>query len=235
MTISVIIPTLNEAAHIPQQIASIREKVRGQKVEIIVADAESEDGTAHLAKKAGARVITIPKSARAIQMNAGARAAKGDIFYFVHADLTLPEGFDQDILEGVQNGKKYGCYQVRFDTDNKGLHFNSRLSKYQGICFRGGDQTLYMTKTLFEEVGGFAEDIVIMEDYEILLRARKYGKIHIMPKKVVISSRKVEENGYFRANITNFLVFTMFFLGFSQKTLVRVYRFFVKGTKYQIA
>lgn len=182
-------------------------------------------------KQAGAKVITVPKSCRAIQMNWGARLAQGDILYFVHADLTLPEGFDQDILDGVQNGKKYGCYQVRFDTDNKGLRFNSRLSKYQGICFRGGDQTFYMTRALFEKIGGFAEDIVIMEDYEILLRARKHGKIYIMPKQVVISSRKVQENNYWRANLTNLLVFTMFFLGFSQKTLVWVYRYFVKRNK----
>lgn len=89
---------------------------------------------------------------------------------------------------------------------------------------RWRSDTLYDQRALFEEIGGFAEDIVIMEDYEILLRARKHGKIHIMPKQVVISSRKVQENNYWRANLTNLLVFTMFFLGFSQKKLVRVYR-----------
>ncbi len=234
MKLSVIIPTLNESKLIGGQIASIKAKAVGKDIEIIVVDAESADGTAAIAEQSGAKVIMVPKSCRAIQMNRGAKLAQGDILYFVHADLTLPEWFDQDILRGVQNGKKYGCYQVRFDSDNKGLGFNSRLSKYQGICFRGGDQTLYVNRDLFEEIGGFDEQIIIMEDYEILLRARKYGKIHIMPKQVVISSRKVQENNYWRANLTNLVVFTMFFLGFSQKTLVRVYRFFVKGTKYQM-
>lgn len=234
MTISVIIPTLNEAALIADQIVSIREKALAHKIEIIVADAESEDGTALLAKKAGAKVISIQRSCRSIQMNEGAKVAKGDVYFFVHADLTLSEGFVEDIRQGVNAGRSYGCYQVRFDTDNKGLAFNSRLSKFQGIFFRGGDQTLYMTKAFFELIGGFNDEIVIMEDYEILLRARKYQKINIMPEHVIISSRKVQENTYLRANLTNLLVFVMFFLGFSQKTLVKVYRRFVKGTKYSI-
>jgi len=234
MTISVIIPTLNEAALIGGQIASIRDKALGHQVEIIVVDAESEDGTAHLAKKAGAKVISIQRSCRAIQMNTGAEIAKGEVYFFVHADLTLPDGFAEDIKTGVNAGKSYGCYQVRFDTDNKGLRFNSRLSKRQGIIFRGGDQTLYMCKEFFQKIGGFDESIVIMEDYEILLRARKYQKINIMPKQVMISSRKVQENNYLRANLTNVLVFVMFFLGFSQETLVKIYRRFVKGTKYYL-
>ena len=235
MKISLIIPTLNEAELIIQQIQSIREKSNKADLEIIVVDAKIQDGTGELARKAGATVVTIDQSCRAKQMNAGVKEATGDVYFFVHADLTIPDGFVEDIKNGVAAGKDYGCYQVRFDPDSAGLKFNSRLSKYQGICFRGGDQTLYMTRALFDEIGGFDDDVVNMEDYEILLRAKKYQKINIMPKQVVISSRKVQENGYFRSNITNFLVFVMFFLGFSQKTLVRVYRAFVKGTKYKIA
>lgn len=234
MKISLIIPTLNEAQLIESQLFDIQKKVGQGSLELIVVDAESPDGTAALAKSAGAKVVSVPKSCRAVQMNAGAKEATGDVLFFVHVDLTLPEGFVDDILNAVQQGHAYGCYQVRFDTDNKGLQFNSRLSKYQGIFFRGGDQTLYITRDFFDQIGGFNEQKIIMEDYEILLRARKFQKIHIMPKKVIISSRKVQENSYLRANLTNVLVFIMFFLGFSQETLVKVYRFAVKGTKYQL-
>lgn len=234
MHISVIIPTLNEVAIIGDQIRSIFSKAGKNKIEIIVADAHSEDGTARLAEEAGAKVILVERCCRARQMNEGARVASGNILYFVHADLTLPDNFVEDILKGVESGHSYGCYQVTFDRPVKGLQFNSSLSKYQGIFFRGGDQSLYMTSQFFKKIGGFDNETVIMEDYEILLRARKYEKINIMPAKVIISARKMEQNNYFRTNVINVLVFSLFFLGASQKTLVNIYQRYVKGAKYRI-
>ncbi|NVJ48309.1 MAG: TIGR04283 family arsenosugar biosynthesis glycosyltransferase [Cytophagia bacterium] len=234
MKISVIIPTLNEASTIRRQVESILEKSEGRGIEVIVADAYSEDGTAEIAKQAGANVVLVERCCRARQMNEGAKVSKGDILYFVHADLTLPDSFVDDILKGVAEGHSYGCYQVAFDRPVKGLQFNSSLSKYQGIFFRGGDQTLYMSRDLFQRIGGFDDATVIMEDYEILLRARRFGKINIMPAKVIISARKMEQNNYFRTNLINVLVFSLFFLGASQKTLVNIYQRYVKGAKYSM-
>jgi hypothetical protein len=91
-----------------------------------------------------------------------------------------------------------------------------------------------MTSEFFKLIGGFDNNTVIMEDYEILLRARKHEKIHIMEKQVIISARKMERNNYFKTNAVNVLVFIMFFLGFSQKTLVKTYQKFVKGAKYRL-
>jgi len=234
MRISVIIPTLNESGIIADQIQSIKSKAGAQEVEVIVADAYSEDNTAAIATEAGARAVLVERCCRARQMNEGAKVANGDVYYFVHADLTIPDNFIEDILGGIANGHSYGCYQVAFDRSVKGLQFNSSLSKYQGICFRGGDQTLYMTREFFRKIGGFDNGTIIMEDYEILLRARKYEKINIMPGKVIISARKMEQNNYFRTNVINVLVFSLFFLGFSQKTLVNIYQRFVKGAKYRL-
>ena len=234
MKISVIIPTLNESEIIGRQVKSIREKSMACDVEIIVVDANSQDGTGQLAEDAGARVVYVERGCRSKQMNEGAKMATGQILYFVHSDLTLPDSFVSDILEAVAKGRSYGCYQVVFDKPVKGLQFNSSLSKYQGIFFRGGDQTLYMTRQFFEKIGGFDNEIVIMEDYEILLRALKYEKINIMSAKVIISARKMEQNNYFRTNLINVLVFTLFFLGASQETLVNIYSRQVKGSKYKI-
>lgn len=233
MKLSIIIPTLNESAIIGDQVRSIRKKAGDKDIEIIVADAHSEDGTARIAEQAGAEVVLVERCCRARQMNEGAKVATGDVYYFVHADLTLPDNFVDDIAEGVKNGHSYGCYQVTFDRPVKGLQFNSSLSKYQGIFFRGGDQTLYMTKAFFKKIGGFDDSTIIMEDYEILLRARRYEKINIMPSRVIISARKMEQNNYFRTNVINVLVFSLFFLGASQRTLVNIYQRFVKGAKYR--
>jgi len=234
MKISIIIPTLNEIELIGKQIEDLKSKSINKDIEIIVADAYSDDGTAEKAKAAGAEVVLVEKCCRAKQMNAGAEKASGDIFYFVHADLTVPESFVSDLLKGVKSGYSYGCYQVKFDQTVKGLQFNSSLSKFRGIFFRGGDQSLYITKSFFHKIGGFDSDTVIMEDYEILLRARKYEKINIMEEKVIISVRKMEENNYFRTNIINVVVFCLFFLGASQETLVKIYQKNVKGAKYRI-
>jgi rSAM/selenodomain-associated transferase 2 len=232
--ISIIIPTLNEADFIGALITKLIEQSGDREIEIIVADAESKDGTANLAKAAGAKVIIMSACCRAKQMNAGAKIAEGEILYFVHADLVPPGSFFDDILTAVENGHRYGCYQVTFDRPVPGLKFNSSLSKYQGIFFRGGDQTLYMTRDFFDLIGGFDDAIVIMEDYEILLRARKHEKIHIMDEKVIISARKMETNHYFKTNVINVLVFVLFFLGASQKTLVNIYQKYVKGAKYKL-
>jgi rSAM/selenodomain-associated transferase 2 len=234
LQLSVIIPTLNEAKIIGSLIHQLREQCGNRPIQIIVADAESKDGTADIAKAAGAELVSVPACCRAKQMNAGAKVAKSDLLYFMHADLQAPDSFLDDILEAVEKGHRYGCYQVTFDRPVPGLKFNSALSKYQGIFFRGGDQTLYMTRNFFELIGGFDDDTVIMEDYEILLRARKHEKIHIMDKKVIISARKMENNNYFKTNVVNVLVFTLFFLGASQKTLVNIYQKYVKGAKYRI-
>ena len=234
MKISVIIPTLNEVKVIGGLVETLYSKSPSGKVEVIVADAESKDGTADAAIQAGAKVVSVPAICRAIQMNAGAAAATGDVLFFVHADLVPPASFVDDIIEGVKNGHRYGCYRVAFDRPVPGLKFNSSLSKRQGIFFRGGDQTLYITKDFFDLIGGFDEETVIMEDYEILMRARKHEKILIMAEKVIISARKMEENNYFKTNLTNVLVFVMFFLGFPQRTLVNIYRKNVKGSKYKM-
>ena len=132
--ISVIIPALNEADLIYSQVKSLFHKGNDSALEVIVVDGGSSDNTRELALKAGAQVIDSAPG-RSVQMNAGAARATGDVFYFVHADLTVPDTFVKDIRKAVAGGFSYGCYQVAFDRPVKGLRFNSSLSKYQGIFF----------------------------------------------------------------------------------------------------
>ena len=101
MNLSVIIPTLNEAENIERLVHRLKNCGCSDSHEIIVVDAGSTDSTQELARKAGATAVLSPKKGRAPQMNFGAKQAKGDVLYFVHADSLPPEGFCLNIKKSA--------------------------------------------------------------------------------------------------------------------------------------
>jgi rSAM/selenodomain-associated transferase 2 len=211
MTISVIIPTYNEATTIQKLIQFIRE--HGSAImDIIVVDAGSTDGTAEKADAAGSIVMTSPVKSRAVQMNLGARIARGDILYFVHADVLLVRSFSKDIQSAVDAGFSAGCYRFVFDSGNVLLKLNAYCTRYRGIMCRGGDQTLFITRKLFYELEGFNEYFSIMEDYDIIRRIRRKNKFTILDRSVTVSSRKYRSNSWARVQLANFIAFMLFFL-----------------------
>jgi hypothetical protein len=89
---------------------------------------------------------------------------------------------------------------------------------------RGGDQTLFVTRRLFDELGGYREEDVIMEEYYFIKRARERYPFKIIPKEVLVSARKYHMNGYFRVQIANLIAFNMFRFGFPQMRIAQTYR-----------
>lgn len=232
MRISVVIPTYNEEDNIGKLIKDLRKYGGDHLTEIIVADAPSKDQTALRAREAGAKVIVSDKPGRASQMNAGAREASGDLLYFVHADVGIHPDFTRDILQSLESGYQIGCYRYEFDSPRPILKFNAYCTRFDRIWCRGGDQTLFIPKAEFEQLGGYREDHQVMEDYEFILRARRQLRFRIIPKNVVVSARKYEFNSYFRVNLANMTVFAMYFLGVPQPTLIRTYKSMIKAEKY---
>jgi rSAM/selenodomain-associated transferase 2 len=224
MKISVIIPTFNEAKCIEKLVLYMQQHGGERLAEIIVIDANSDDFTIDIARKAGALVCTSPQKGRAIQMNHGACLAKGDILYFVHADTLPPSTYAPDIINSIQAGYQVGSYRTKFTSGNLLLRFNAFFSRFNRIMCRGGDQTLYILKPLFKQLNGYNKDYQIMEDYEFILRARKTAGFKVMPKAALISVRKYEQNSYLRVNFTNLTVFTMFFLDCPQLLMVKTYK-----------
>jgi len=159
-----------------------------------------------------------------VQMNFGARQAKGDVLYFVHADTLPPATYAEDILKNIQAGYPVGSYRTKFASDSLLLRFNAFFSRFNCIMCRGGDQTLYISKTLFEELNGYNEDYQIMEDYEFIMRARQTASFRVMSKAALISVRKYEQNSYLRVNLTNLTIFTMFFLNCPQQLMIKTYK-----------
>jgi rSAM/selenodomain-associated transferase 2 len=224
MFLSVIIPTYNEAANIDRLVADLRRHAPADAVEILVIDAHSPDGTAAAARAAGATVLPAPRPGRAAQLNHGARHARGEVLYFVHADVGIHPDYVATIAAAVGQGHAAGCYRFRFDSPHPLLRINSYGTRFKGIMSRGGDQTLFITRGLFEQLGGFDERFVIMEDFEIIQRIRRVASFHIVPHEVVVSARKYETNGWLRVQLANLTAFSLFFLKVPPPRIARTYK-----------
>ncbi|MEP1150450.1 MAG: TIGR04283 family arsenosugar biosynthesis glycosyltransferase [Balneola sp.] len=227
MALSIIIPTYNEANSILdllQHLDSSSNTTEG--VEILVVDGGSSDETVKLVQEAGYNCVISERKGRAAQMNTGAKMASGDILYFVHADTRPPSLFINDIGQALKEGFQSGCYRYQFDSyPNPLLKINAYCTRFDRIMCRGGDQTLFITKVLFEELGGFREDFLIMEDYDLIQKIQKHSSFKIMQKNAIVSSRKYDDNGYFRVQIANLTIFMMYFAGASQDKMVRTYKY----------
>lgn len=193
-------------------------------LEVIVCDGGSEDDTVQLAQSAGAQVLLCERKGRASQMNAGARIARGEVLYFVHADVQIHRDFELDIFSAVQQGYALGCYRYQFDSRRFLLKINAFFTRFYFIWCRGGDQTMFITKACFDVLGGFREDYQIMEDYDLIERARARYAFRIIPKNVLVSARKYENNSYFRVQWANLTIMRMWKKGASQKEMADTYR-----------
>ena len=228
MTFSAIIPTHNEAENIGQLVRDLRLHGGSQLLDILVVDSGSTDGTPSIARQAGAWVHQSPKLGRAAQMNVGASLVTGEILYFIHADVQINPDFVRDIEQAVKQGCEAGCYRFRFDSDKRMLRVNSYGTRFPGIMSRGGDQTLFITRSLFDQLTGFNERFVVMEDFEIIQRIKKVARFAIIPKDVLVSARKYDRNSWLRVQLANLTAFSLFFLQVSPNRIASTYRKMLK-------
>ena len=231
LALSVIIPTFNEAAAIGPLLAYLRADASAAPLEIIVADGGSTDATAAAAAAAGARVLACPRRGRAAQLNHGAAAAQGPLLYFLHADSYPPPGFGADLRRAVAAGAGSGCYRLAFDHPHWFLRLSAWFTRLPLTSVRFGDQSLFVRQELFAQVGGYREDLLVMEDQEIVARLRRAAPFRVLPRAVVTSARKYLANGVFRLQGTFALLVALYYLGVPQARLRRVYQALVKGVK----
>jgi rSAM/selenodomain-associated transferase 2 len=224
MTFSIIIPTFNEADNIGQLVRDLRVYGHDRIADLLVVDGGSTDSTVERARQAGARVVVSPRCGRACQMNYGASLTSGDILYFVHADVKIHPDFASDIRQVVTDGNDAGCYRFRFASSHPLLRLNSYGTRFPGIMSRGGDQTLFITRALFNRLGGFQERYVVMEDFEIILRIRDQARFCIIPKDVIVSARKYEDNSWLRVQVANLTAFSLFFLNVAPTRIAQTYK-----------
>jgi len=219
--ISVIIVTLNEQANIQQTIKTASKDA----LEVIVADGDSQDRTVELAQKAGASVF-VASCTRAGLLNSAVLKARGDILLFLHADTILPDNYAEAITNAIQSAAGVaGAFSLGIDAKGIGIRFIEKKANLRSKLLKlpYGDQALFMTKDNFLRVGGFA-DMPIMEDYELVKRLGRRGKVITLPQKVKTSARRWLRIGVIRTSLVNKLMIAGFKIGISPVKLASFYR-----------
>jgi rSAM/selenodomain-associated transferase 2 len=221
--ISIIIPVLNEEKNLGMAIASTRTT---PSTEVIVVDGGSTDGTVALAN---ALEVTVRSTTagRAHQMNIGAEAATGDILLFLHADTHLPIGFADLVCSTLtaEDNIVAGAFSLKIDSTLRSLRWIERGVNWRSrfLQMPYGDQAIFLKADTFHKVGGFPEQ-PIMEDFELIRRLQRLGKIAIVSAPVVTSARRWLKRGVFRTTLINQLVILGYLLGVNRERLGQLYR-----------
>jgi rSAM/selenodomain-associated transferase 2 len=221
--LSIIVPALNEGDAITWALDALA-NLRALGAEVIIVDGGSQDATVQRARLRADRVISAPRG-RALQMNAGAAKASGDVLLFLHADTRLPSDADHVVLNGMdRSGRSWG----RFDVSIEGRHplltvvawlmrLRSRLS---GIAT--GDQAIFVRRDAFHSVGGFPE-IPLMEDVALCKRLKRLGRPLCLRQRVITSGRRWEENGVLSTIMLMWRLRIAYLFGADPKALARRY------------
>jgi rSAM/selenodomain-associated transferase 2 len=219
--ISAIIPVLNAEAELPQTLAVLA----GSPVvgEIIVVDGGSRDGSAALAREAGARIIEAPRG-RGTQLAAGAAMATNDWLMFLHADCRPLRGWD-DAVRGftTTSDDQAGYFALTLDDDAPAARRLERVVAWRcrvlGLPY--GDQGLLIHRRLYEAVDGYPA-IPLMEDVAIV---RRLGCARLRPigATMLASPHRYRSGGYVRRPLRNLFCLSLYFAGIPPHRIARLY------------
>lgn len=221
--ISIVMPVLDESPAITETLAALQ-PLRGEGVEVVVADGGSRDDTVTRARPLCDRLVCAARG-RALQMNAGTAAATGDVLIFLHADTRLPDGACALVDAALRAKRHWGHFDVRIDGRHPllpviGSMMNLR-SRLTGIAT--GDQAIFCTRALFDRLGGFAP-IALMEDIDFSRRAARLGAPACLTARVVTSGRRWERHGVLRTVLLMWRLRLRYVLGADPGVLARDYR-----------
>jgi rSAM/selenodomain-associated transferase 2 len=222
MSVSIIVPVLNEAPLLRSFLAHLRERATG--AEIVVADGGSSDGTVELVRDSCDQLVVSERS-RAIQMNTGARAARGDILWFVHVDAEVPWGCLAEIKRIMDDPKVAGgFFRIRLP-QNLVYRFTDTFAHYAGLLLqmRCGDHGIFCRRTAFLDVGGFPE-VPLMEDVEFFRLLRRRGRVIWSQKRILASPRRYEIIGSVRLTLAYGLIAALYVFGIPLKKLASIYK-----------
>jgi rSAM/selenodomain-associated transferase 2 len=224
MRLSIVVPTLNEAAGIVAALEALQ-PLRAAGHEVVVIDGGSDDGTPDLAMPWSDRVSSAPRG-RASQLNAGARIAGGDVLLFLHADTRLPARADRMVLDGLAgSGRAWGRFDVRIAGRHPLLRLVAALmnarSRWTGIAT--GDQAVFVRRDAFAAVGGFPS-LPLMEDVALSAALKRVSRPLCLHERATTSGRRWESHGVIRTIVLMWWLRLRYFLGTSPERLAEIYR-----------
>ena len=223
-TISIIIPVLNEEKNIPPLIRHLKKQSSPHIIEeIIIVDGGSQDTSVLVANQEKITVLLSEKG-RAKQMNLGAKKAKGNILYFLHADSLPPKSYDSFIINEVEKGNLAGCFRMQFDSTHWWLRLASWLTQFRWRACRGGDQSQFITKNLFNDIGGFDESYTIYEDNILINELYNRKQFIVIQEKIKTSARLYKKHGVWKLQYHFWTIYVKKWFGASADNLFKYYK-----------
>ena len=224
--ISIIVPVFNEINFINDFLLHLKSTCKRSQ-EIIVVDGGSTDGTWQWLETLTDISILQTKAGRANQMNYGAKKATTPIFYFVHVDSILPQNFDTLILNSYKKEEVAGCFRLKFDNANWLLKKAAAGSKWNHLLCRGGDQSLFVSKNIFDMLNGFDSRYKVCEDIEFIKKLYKKKCFIVLPQTLITSSRRFYENGIIYLLFHFGVIHLLHYLGVKPRFLNKYYSRYV--------
>ena len=200
--LTVIIPTLNEDNNIIKTLQALTKRAaQAHQIELIIVDGGSKDQTQAKVRQwkesHPQHSISLLESApgRALQMNLGAAHSNAEILYFIHADTLPPKDYDALILRRLNPSHQAGCFRMSFDSNHWWMKLAGWGTRFHWKFCRGGDQSLFVNKALFNRVGQYASHYIICEDLHLIDRLYAHTQFQVLPQKVQSSARKYHARG----------------------------------------
>lgn len=222
MLVSIIVPALNEEAHLPATISALQQ-LKGEK-EILIVDGGSSDDTVRVAEAAKVRVIQSTRG-RGHQMHAGALQASGDVFWFVHADTLPPPNALVEITRILADPRTVGGnFGLLFDGSSRAARQLTAiypLLRAFRLCY--GDSGIFVRRDAYETIGGF-RPLALFEDLDLLRRLRRAGRFAHLECRIVTSSRRFENRNFAGMWMHWTMLQVLYWAGVSPNWLARWYR-----------
>ena len=227
--ISIIIPILNEEKNIISLLEHLEQhSSKKNSFELLIVDGGSTDGSIikieNYIKNHQHIALISSERGRAKQMNRGRLQANGAILYFLHADSYPPKNFDQYLIDEVKKGNLAGCFKMKFNHPHWWLKLASWFTQFNWSACRGGDQSQYITATLFDEIGGFNEDYIIYEDQILIKELYKRNQFTVIQKWICTSARLYERKGIWNLQYHFWAIYIKKWLGADATSLYHYYK-----------
>ncbi len=219
--LSIVIPTLNEAGQLAATLAAVA-RMRGP-FEVIIADGGSVDDTAAIAARHGA-IVVAGELGRGTQLHAGARIARGDVLWFLHADTHPPSDGVEQIGEALRDPRVVaGNFAIRLDGESRAAQFLTWLyPRLRRLGLRYGDSGIFVRREAYVRAGGF-RPLPIFEDLDLIRRLRPLGRWAGVPAVVVTSSRNIEGRSFLLVFARWVALQVLYWLGVPPRVLGRLY------------